>query len=151
MSKNTIDDYTIGDLVVVDKDARSIGEIGWYGVVTEVPPSPEGNVKVLVEGHKWPLGYAPTSLTITKSARLDPVKELQDENNALQMAIDEFNELAGEQEERIAFLEHTLRIAHEQILGLQEDNKSLRTTITALNNQLALIRDLWEIRKAWSG
>lgn len=58
---------------------------------------------------------------------------------------------AGERQERIEFLEHTLKVAHEQIIALQTTNDRLAQDVARLNNQLDLIRELWVLRKQMIG
>jgi len=87
MSRNTYDDYKVGDKVVVDDDAIVIQEIGLVGTVVEVSKEDQiVRVRIDTPG-QWhgaePL-YRPTSLTIIRPLTAEErIEALETEVEAL--------------------------------------------------------------------
>jgi hypothetical protein len=111
-------DFKIGDRVFIVGDAPA-GEVGGGGVITSLTPDNFDDVVVAIDTGEY-AGYE-YSYKFKHVALLPPtVEELKAEIDMLQMTIDEGQEILGEKEERIAFLESTLGIANDLIQEQQQ-------------------------------
>jgi uncharacterized coiled-coil protein SlyX len=135
-------DIKIGDRV------RVIGDLGYEsggeGVVQSLFPQNGDDLAVDLDKGKY-AGYN-FSYRFCHVEKVEPptVESLQEEIDMLQMTIDEGQEILGEKEERIAFLEYTLGLANELITEqakLLEKSLAVEEVVGKVVDKLATMAD----------